>query len=358
MLTFVALLSKFIKVEKEGLHEHYHIVVDPKQLPMRLDKFLLERIEKVSRSFIQNTIADENILINDKVVKSSYKVRPNDVIRVLSDMEPRRKMEVKGQDIALDIRYEDDDILVIYKPPGLVVHPGVGNHDGTLVNGLVYHLAKQSNDALPILEGNDSTRPCLVHRIDKDTSGLLVVAKNDYAMNHLAKQFFDHSIEREYIALVWGSPEPEKGTIEGNIGRHPTDRFRMHVFKDGEEGKHAVTHYEVLESMYYVSVIKCKLETGRTHQIRVHLSSNNHPLFNDSKYDGNRIRKGTVFSRYKQFVKNGFDLLPRHALHAKSLGFIHPRTNEKVIFDTELPEDMALVIQKWRDYVTHQKSKQ
>ncbi|MBT8232217.1 MAG: RluA family pseudouridine synthase [Bacteroidia bacterium] len=321
---------------------------------MRIDKFLLERIEKVSRNFIQNTISDKGVLVNDKVVKPSYKVRPNDVIKIYSSMEPRRKIEVIPEPIDLDIRYEDKDIIIIYKPPGLVVHPGIGNLSGTLVNGLVHYLSQTD---LPVLEGNEVDRPCLVHRIDKDTSGLLVVAKNDFAMNHLAKQFFDHSIDREYVALVWGSPEPEKGTIKGNIGRHPTERFKMHVFQDEEGGKPAVTHYEVLESLYYVSVIKCKLETGRTHQIRVHLSSKSHPLFNDYKYDGARIRKGTVFTRYKQFVKNCFDMIPRHALHAKSLGFIHPRTNEYVLFETDLPEDMQNVIEKWRDYVTHQKSK-
>ncbi|NNL92802.1 MAG: RluA family pseudouridine synthase [Saprospiraceae bacterium] len=321
---------------------------------MRIDKFLLERIEKVSRNFIQNTISDKGVLVNDKVVKPSYKVRPNDVIKIYSSMEPRRKIEVIPEPIDLDIRYEDKDIIIIYKPPGLVVHPGIGNLSGTLVNGLVHYLSQTD---LPVLEGNEVDRPCLVHRIDKDTSGLLVVAKNDFAMNHLAKQFFDHSIDREYVALVWGSPEPEKGTIKGNIGRHPTERFKMHVFQDEEGGKPAVTHYEVLESLYYVSVIKCKLETGRTHQIRVHLSSKSHPLFNDYKYDGARIRKGTVFTRYKQFVKNCFDMIPRHALHAKSLGFIHPRTNEYVLFETDLPEDMRNVIEKWRDYVTHQKSK-
>lgn len=350
-------MSKKHSVEKEKLHEHYNIVVDPNQQPMRIDKFLLERIEKVSRSFIQNTITDKNVLVNDKVIKPSYKVRPLDNIKVLSSMEPRKKIEIRAEEMDLDIRFEDEDIIVLYKPPGLVVHPGVGNFSGTLVNGLVHYIANKNTDDLPVLEGNDIDRPFLVHRIDKDTSGLLVIAKNDYAMNHLAKQFFNHSIEREYIALVWGSPEPEVGTLSGNIGRHPTDRFRMHVFKDGDEGKRAVTHYEVLESMYYVSVVKCKLETGRTHQIRVHLSNNNNPLFNDSKYDGDRIRKGTVFTRYKQFVKNCFDIIPRHALHAKSLGFVHPRTNEKVYFETDLPEDMALVIDKWRDYVTHQKSK-
>ncbi|NNE14104.1 MAG: RluA family pseudouridine synthase [Saprospiraceae bacterium] len=321
---------------------------------MRIDKFLLERIEKVSRNFIQNTISDKGVLVNDKVVKPSYKVRPNDVIKIYSSMEPRHKIEVIPEPIDLDIRYEDKDIIIIYKPPGLVVHPGIGNLSGTLVNGLVHYLSQTD---LPVLEGNEVDRPCLVHRIDKDTSGLLVVAKNDFAMNHLAKQFFDHSIDREYVALVWGSPEPEKGTIKGNIGRHPTERFKMHVFQDEEGGKPAVTHYEVLESLYYVSVIKCKLETGRTHQIRVHLSSKSHPLFNDYKYDGARIRKGTVFTRYKQFVKNCFDMIPRHALHAKSLGFIHPRTNEYVLFETDLPEDMQNVIEKWRDYVTHQKSK-
>lgn len=340
--------------EKDELIEAHHIKVDPRQTPIRLDKFLMDRIEKVSRNIIQNGIANERILVNGEKTKSSYKIRPNDLIQVFYSALDVYDFDVKPEPIELDIRYEDQDLLVIYKPPGLVVHPGVGNWTGTLVNGLLHHLQETN---LPVMEGNSPDRPCLVHRIDKNTSGLLVVAKNEMAMGALSKQFFDHSIEREYIALVWGSPEPEKGTIVGNIGRHPKDRLKRFVFEDGEQGKHAITHYEVLEDLYYVSLVRCHLETGRTHQIRVHFAHKGHPLFNDVKYGGDTIRKGTIFTKYKQFVNNCFDILPRHALHARSLGFIHPRTNKKIVFETDIPDDMQQVIEKWRHYVEHQKSK-
>jgi len=334
--------------------EAHRIKVDPRQSPVRLDKFLMDRLEKVSRNIIQNGIADEHVLVNGEKSKASYKVRPNDLIQVFFDPDAVHEFEVKPEEMPLDIRYEDGDLIVLHKPPGLVVHPGVGNWTGTLVNGLTHYLQRSD---LPVMEGNPSNRPCLVHRIDKDTSGLLVVAKNDRAMAGLAKQFFDHSIEREYIALVWGTPEPASGTIEAHIGRHPTDRLRRFVFEDGSEGKHAVTHYELVEDMYYVSLVKCRLETGRTHQIRVHMAYKGHPLFNDYKYGGDSIRKGTVFSRYKQFVNNCFKILPRHGLHARSLGFIHPSTGERMVFECEMPDDMTQVVQKWRDYVHHQKSK-
>lgn len=339
---------------EEELFETFRIKVDPRQSPVRLDKFLFARMEKVSRNIIQNGITDGHVLVNDEAVRSSYKVRPNDLIKVFSSGFNTREFEVKGEEIALDIRYEDKDIIVLYKPPGLVVHPGVGNWTGTLVNGLVYYLDKK---ALPVMEGNADDRPCLVHRIDKDTSGLMVVAKNEKAMSGLASQFFDHSIEREYLALAWGAPEPASGRIETNIGRHPKDRLKQFVFEDRTQGKTAITHYETVEDLYYVSLVKCRLETGRTHQIRVHMAHLGHPLFNDAKYGGDRIMKGTVFTRYKQFVNNCFGILPRHALHARSLGFIHPVNGERMFFETELPADMSELLEKWRHYVKHQKSR-
>ena len=334
--------------------EAHRIQVDPKQTPIRLDKFLMDRIEKVSRNIIQNGIAEEMILVNGKKTKASYKVRPNDLVQVFfTDFDPEG-FEVLPEEMPLDIRYEDSDIIVLYKPPGLVVHPGVGNRTGTLVNGLTYYLQNQN---LPVMDGNPTNRPGLVHRIDKNTSGLLVIAKNEMAMSGLSKQFFDHSIEREYIALVWGAPDPESGVIDANIGRHPTDRLKQFVFGDGSQGKHAITHYETIEDLYYVSLVKCKLETGRTHQIRVHMAYKGHALFNDEKYGGDKILKGTVFTRYKQFVMNCFKLIPRHALHARSLGFIHPVTGEKMYFESDMPDDMAAAVEKWRDYVKYQKSK-
>lgn len=339
----------------DGLFEHYRFKVDPKQTPLRIDKFVQGKIENITRSRIQRAIQEEAILVNDKIVKSNYKVRPLDNIVIVMPTAPREKMLPKPEDLNLDIRYEDEHILIVHKPVGLVVHPGVGNQNGTLINGLLFHLSGKGD--LPIMSGNDHTRPGLVHRIDKNTSGLLVIAKTEQAIAHLSKQFYDHKIDREYIALVWGNFDEKKGTINAPIGRHPKDRLKQHVFTDSSFGKHAVTHYEVLEDLYYVSVIKCKLETGRTHQIRVHLSHIGHPLFNDEKYGGDSIRKGTVFSKYKQFVHNVFSVIPRHALHAKSLGFIHPATNEYVSFDSELPTDIGQALDKWRHYTTHQKQK-
>jgi len=340
--------------DSQEVYEHYRISVDGNQTPIRIDKYLLDKLEKISRNRIQNGIKSGFVLVNEKPIKSNYKVRPNDVIVINLPDEPRERTSVKGEPMDLDIRYEDDDLMVIYKPPGLVVHPGVSNWSGTLVNGLVHYL---ENKELPVMEGNTPDRPGLVHRIDKNTSGLLVVAKNENAMSFLAKQFFDHSIERTYYAIIWGQPDEEKGTIDIPIGRHPKDRIKMHAFKDGEAGKHAITHYELIEPMYYVSLVKCQLETGRTHQIRVHFSGIGHPLFNDEMYGGNSVRKGTVFSKYKTFVEKNFKMMPRHALHAKSIGFIHPTTKEKMVFETELPEDMTEVLDRWRHYVTYQKSK-
>lgn len=341
--------------ENGGLHEHFRFVVDPKQTPLRIDKYLHGKIERITRSRIQKAISNKAILVNDEPIKSNYRVRPNDTIVIVLPTEKPEKHFAEPEDIPLDIRYEDGHIMVIHKPVGLVVHPGTGNHTGTLVNGLVHYM--QSGKALPVMEGNDLSRPGLVHRIDKDTSGLMVIAKTENAMSHLAKQFFDHKIDREYQAIIWGSMSEPSGTIEGHIGRHPKERTKQFVFPDGEEGKEAITHYETIEDLYYVSLVKCKLETGRTHQIRVHMAHKGSPLFNDEKYGGSSIMKGTVFSKYKQFVNNVFKLIPRQALHAKSLGFIHPETNEYMFFDSELPEDMAAALDKWRHYVTHQKSK-
>lgn len=333
-------------------YEHFSIQVDPGQSPVRIDKFVFEKMEQTSRNRIQNAIKAGAVLVNTKLVKSNYKVRPNDSIKVILPKPPIDQYEIGPEDIPLDIRYEDDDILVIYKAPGMVVHPGVGNYTGTLVNALVFYFKKT---ALPLLEGNRLDRPGLVHRIDKNTSGLLVIAKTDFAMTHLAGQFFDHSIEREYIAIVWGNFEEESGTIQGNIGRHPRERKKMAVFQDDEGGKHAVTHYEVIEDLYYVSLVKCKLETGRTHQIRVHMSHIGHPIFNDDRYGGDRIVKGTVFSKYKQFVGNCFDMLPRHALHARSLGFIHPVKKEFMKYEADAPEDFIATLDKWRGYLGSRK---
>lgn len=338
---------------QEPLFVRHEIVVDPGQGLLRIDKFLDDRLERVSRNKIQNAIRAEAITVNGAVVKPNYKVKPGDLISVLWPRHPYHSDEVRAEDIPLDIIYEDGDVLIVNKAPGMVVHPGVGNHTGTLVNALAFHLRKQDN--IPVMEGNPDDRAGLVHRIDKDTSGLLVVAKNDYAMSHLARQFFNHSIRREYVALVWGSPDPPEGTIDVNIGRHPRHRMKQAAFREGEDGKEAITHYETLEDLYYVSLVKCTLETGRTHQIRVHMQTIGHPVFNDAKYGGDRIMKGTVFSKYKQFVQNCFDLLPRHALHARTLGFVHPSTGEQMFFESKLPEDMANIVEKWRHYVEHRK---
>ncbi|MBK8626982.1 MAG: RluA family pseudouridine synthase [Saprospiraceae bacterium] len=336
----------------DELFEHQRIICDPKQSPVRIDKFLLDRLEKVSRNRIQNAIKIGCILVNDKDIKSNYKVKPGDEISLVLPSNPEDQETLVAENIPLDIIYEDEHLMVINKPPGLVVHPGTGNTSGTLVNALLFHFQHQK---LPLLQGNKEDRPGLVHRIDKDTSGLILIAKNDFAMTHLAKQFFDHTIDREYVALVWGDVKEHVGTISGNIGRHERDRMQMAVYVDGSQGKHAVTHYEVIESLYYVTLIKCKLETGRTHQIRVHLKHLGHTLFNDDRYDGNRILKGTIFNKYKQFVENCFQLMPRQALHARSLGFIHPATEEKMHFEIGLPEDFENVLNKWRGYVSSRK---
>ena len=329
--------------DNQDLYEHFHFVAQKGQQPLRVDKYLMNYIENATRSKIQQAAKDGNIYVNDVTVKSNYKVKPNDVVRVLFEHPPYEFLLVP-EDIPLTIVYEDDALLLVNKPAGMVVHPGHGNYSGTLINALTFHF-----DNLP---NNSSNRPGLVHRIDKDTSGLLVVAKTEEAMTHLAQQFFDKTSEREYIALVWGDVKEDQGTIEGAIGRHPKNRLQNTVFigDDAHKGKPAVTHYKVLERFGYVTLVSCKLETGRTHQIRVHLKHIGHTLFNDERYGGDRILKGTSFSKYKQFVENCFSILPRQALHAKTLGFVHPVTQEKMKFDFPVPDDISQCLEKWRNY--------
>ncbi|MDA0719100.1 MAG: RluA family pseudouridine synthase [Bacteroidetes bacterium] len=330
--------------QQDDLHEHYRFVADKGQQPLRVDKFLMNRIEHATRNKIQKAAKDGHIYVNDQSVKSNYKVKGNDVVRVLFTHPPHEFLLVP-QEIPLDIVYEDDSVVVVNKPAGMVVHPGHGNYQDTLINGLIFHFEH--------LPENQNNRPGLVHRIDKDTSGLLVVAKTEQAMTHLAQQFFDKSTQREYIAIVWGNVEEDRGTVQGHIGRHPKNRLQNTVF-EGEDaelkGKHAVTHYEVIERLGYVTLIRCILETGRTHQIRVHMKYIGHTLFNDERYGGNEILKGTHFTKYKQFVDNCFKILPRQALHAKTLGFVHPKTQELMHFDAPLPQDMLAAIDKWRNY--------
>lgn len=337
----------------DDLYDEFIIKIDPKQKPLRIDKFLMDRLEKVSRNRVQNAIRAGAITVDGKEIKPNFKVKPGHEVSVVVPRPPGEGKRVIPQAIPLDIVYEDEDILIVNKKAGMVVHPGIGHSKGTLVNALAYYFGQNE---LPVLNGNYSDRLGLVHRIDKNTSGLLVVAKTDLAMASLAKQFYRHTVERTYYALIWGEPEKPKGTVRGNVGRHPRFRKDFTVFPDGESGKWAVTHYEVVEGMYYVSLIKCNLETGRTHQIRVHMRHIGHPLFNDEKYGGDRIAKGTVFSKYKMFVENTFTILPRHALHAKSLGFIHPRTEKEVYFETDLPDDFTEALDRWRRYVDGRKS--
>ncbi len=329
--------------EEQELYEHYRFVVDKGQSLLRIDKFLMLRIESVSRNKIQNAANAGNILVNDKPVKPNYKVKPNDVISIVM-AQPPREIEIIPENIPIDVVYEDNDLLIVNKNPEMVVHPGYGNYTGTLLNALTFHLSKDGCSL------SDENRPYLVHRIDKNTSGILLIAKNEYSQTHLARQFFEHSIERKYHALVWGDFKETYGTIEGNIGRHPKDRKIMTVFADASSGKEAITHFRVIEKFGYVTHIECELETGRTHQIRTHLKYIGHPIFNDETYGGNIILKGTTFSKYKQFVNNCFKIIPRQALHAKSLGFIHPKTGEKLFFDSELPFDFFKVLEKWRKY--------
>ena len=335
--------------EEQGMFEHFRLNVDPGQAPMRVDKFMASHLEDTSRHRIQLAIKEGYVKVGEKTAKANLIVRPGDVIRFMMPYR-RRGTEIIPQDIPLDIIYEDDDLLVVNKPAGMVVHPGHGNYDGTLVNALAFHLGL---DPSKETTGDPEKMGILVHRIDKDTSGLLVVAKNDEAQLDLAKQFFEHSIERLYIAVVWGNITEDEGTIDEAIGRDPNDRLRFKVYpEDDERAKHAVTHYKVLERFGYVTVVQCMLETGRTHQIRVHMSHIGHPLFNDTRYGGSEIRKGTIYAKYRQFIQNAFELCPRQALHAKTLGFVHPRTKELMRFDSTIPEDMESMIAKWRKYVS------
>jgi len=330
----------------DDLYEHHRIVADPGQALLRVDKFLMDRLPNVSRNKLQDGIKQGYVKVNEKKIKPNYKIHPNDVITVVLP-EPPRAEEVEPENIPLNIVFEDDDLLVVNKPAGMVVHPAYQNWSGTLVNALMYHFQQ-----LPEMPGNTG-RPGLVHRIDKDTSGLLVIAKTENAMSGLASQFFDHSIERTYFALVWGIPEEEKGTIDVNLGRSLKDRRITAAFPDGDFGRNAVTHYEIIKSYRYVSLIKCNLETGRTHQIRAHMKYLGHPIFNDATYGGNEIKKGTIFTKYKQFVQNCFKMIPRQALHAKTLGFIHPLSKKKMEFECELPEDFQNVLEKWENYVKY-----
>jgi 23S rRNA pseudouridine1911/1915/1917 synthase len=332
--------------DTNDLHEHYHFIAKAGQEPLRVDKYLMNFIENATRNKIQAAIKDGAVRVNEEIVKSNYKVKPHDNIRVLLEHPPHEHLLV-AEAIPLDIVYEDDTLVVVNKPAGMVVHPGHGNYSGTLINALIHHFENLPN--------NSSERPGLVHRIDKDTSGLLVIAKTEHAMAHLSAQFAAKTSEREYMAIVWGSFEESTGTVEGNIGRHPKNRLQNTVWTgdDSDKGKPAVTHYEVIENLRYVTVVKCKLETGRTHQIRVHMKHIGHTLFNDERYGGDRILKGTNFTKYKQFVDNCFKILPRQALHARTLGFEHPKTGEWKSFTSEIPNDMQSCIEKWRNYATN-----
>ncbi len=332
--------------EQQELFEHYRFEVDKKQRLLRIDKYLNNYIENSTRTKIQAVADAGNILVNGKSVKSSYKVKPSDVISVVMAQEPR-EIELIPQDIPINIVYEDDDLLIVNKNPGMVVHPAFGHYTDTLVNAIAWRLKD-----LPLFKSGEM-RPGLVHRIDKNTSGIMVIAKNEVALNKLGKQFFDRTIERRYWAIAWGALKEDQGTITGHIGRNLADRKVMAVFPDGSHGKHAVTHYKVLEKLGYVSLVECKLETGRTHQIRAHFKYIGHPLFADDEYGGDKILKGTTSSKYKNFVENCFAICPRQALHAKSLAFTHPSTGEWISFDSELPNDMQTLLDKWKHYVEY-----
>ncbi|WP_109097805.1 RluA family pseudouridine synthase [Aquimarina sp. AU58] len=336
---------------EDDLYEHHRFVAGAGQVPLRVDKFLMNFVENATRNKIQQAAKNGSVFVNDIPVKSNHKVKPNDIVRVLFSHPPYENL-LTPENISLDIVYEDDVLLVVNKPAGMVVHPGHGNYSGTLINALIYHF-----DNLP---NNSSDRPGLVHRIDKDTSGLLVIAKTEEAMTHLAKQFFDKTSQREYVAIVWGNVTEDEGTIEGNIGRHPKNRLQNTVFEgdEADKGKPAITHYKVIERLGYVTLVSCRLETGRTHQIRVHMKYIGHTLFNDERYGGEKILKGTTFTKYKQFVENCFKILPRQALHARTLGFEHPVTNEHMHFETQIPEDIQQCIERWRKYAKNQLSEE
>ena len=333
--------------DESDLYEHHAFTVDKGQNPLRIDKYLMNFVENATRNKIQTAAKNGSIFVNGTIVKSNYKVKPHDKIRVLFTHPPHENLLV-GEDIPLDIVYEDETLLVVNKPAGMVVHPGHGNYSGTLINALIFRFENLPN--------NSSERPGLVHRIDKDTSGLLVIAKTEQAMTHLSLQFAEKTSEREYVAIVWGNVDAEEGRVEGNIGRHPKNRLQNTVFlgDDADKGKPAVTHYKVLERLGYVTLVSCKLETGRTHQIRVHMKHIGHTLFNEERYGGEKVLKGTTFTKYKQFVDNCFKVLPRQALHAKTLGFVHPKTGKFMSFNTPIPDDMVQCIEKWRNYSKHQ----
>lgn len=334
-----------IEQEEEELFEHHKIIADKGQTVIRIDKFLSDRLPNSSRNKIQQAAQSGNVVVNGKTVKPNYKIKPYDEVSIVMPYPPR-ETELKAENIPLDIIYEDDTLLVLNKPANMVVHPGYGNFDGTLVNGLIYHFQN-----LPEMEGNED-RPGLVHRLDKNTTGIMVIAKTEYALSHLAKQFYDRISDRRYQALVWGDMENDEGRIEGNIWRSEKNRKIMDVFPEGDMGKSAITNYKVLKRFGYVTLVEYKLDTGRTHQIRVHSKWIGHPLFNDPEYGGNKILKGTTFTKYRRFVENCFDLLPRQALHAKTLAFTHPKTKEWMEFDSELPDDMKAVIEKWERYTS------
>lgn len=330
--------------DQQELFEHFRFKSEPGQSLLRVDKFLFARLENTSRTRIRNAANAGNILVNNKPVKPNYRVKPGDLIQVVLP-NPPREIELIPENIPLNIIYEDDDVIVVNKEAGMVVHPAYGNYTGTLVNALMWHFRD-----IPLFQTGE-LRPGLVHRIDKNTSGLLVVAKNELSLNILSRQFYERTTDRKYIALVWGIPDPPEGSISGNVGRNIRDRKIMQVFPDGSQGKPAITHYSVIEDLGYVSLVECKLETGRTHQIRVHFSYIKHPLFNDEEYGGEKILRGTTFAKYQQFVRNCFAILPRQALHAKSLSFDHPVTGKRLSFDSELPDDMKELIEKWREYI-------
>jgi 23S rRNA pseudouridine1911/1915/1917 synthase len=335
--------------DQQELFEHYRFKVDPGQSSLRIDKYLSARMEKTSRTRIHDAAVAGNVLVNNNPVKPNYKVKPDDIIQIVLP-NPPREIELIPENIPLNIIYEDDDMVIVNKEAGMVVHPAYGNYRGTLVNALMWHFKD-----MPLLQTGE-LRPGLVHRIDKNTSGILVVAKNELALNRLSRQFYERTTDRKYIALVWGVPDPTEGTITGNIGRNIRNRKIMQVFPDGSHGKTAISHYRVIEDLGYISMVECKLETGRTHQIRAHFSYIKHPLFNDDEYGGEKILKGTSFTKYQQFVRNCFRILPRQALHAKSLALDHPVTGERLFFDSELPDDMRMLIDKWREYISGRKS--
>ncbi len=340
------MLENFEETTNDDLYEHYSFTASAGQEPLRVDKFLMNFIENATRNKIQQAVRAGSVLVNENIVKPNYKVKSGDQVRVVLAHPPHENLLV-AEEMPLDILFEDEEVIVLNKPAGVVVHPGHGNYSGTLVNGLIHHIEN--------LPTNSNERPGLVHRIDKDTSGLLVVAKTEFAMANLANQFFERTTERLYYALVWGNFDEEEGTIEGHIGRSFKNRLQMDVFPEGDFGKPAITHYKVIERFNYVTLVECKLETGRTHQIRAHFKHIGHTLFNDERYGGNLVLKGTTFSKYKQFVENCFSVLPRQALHAKTLGFMHPTKKEFLRFDSEIPDDMQLCLEKWRNYTLYQK---